>query len=176
MEKETWQNVTEGMIFLTDFDSQKNQIDIAVNPGRKVHVSPEGRRVVEERAADDSVNPFKNGTLNPGAGVTMTDGKDADDNEIKGNPNHLSDSDLNELFSGHWKTFEKRVSEIDAPVTIRRLIKLADSNKDGNVTKKQVDILMSRFAEIDDSVPTVDKASGRTDVEPAITFERPVTR
>lgn len=115
---ETWKNVTKGRVYILRQNRltglTKHEL---VNSGRSFQISPDERRLNQENAANNDLDVFANGILCP---VKLLD--DAEDaKEIASNPNLLSDTDIKDLFSAHYKTFEKKVAEIRNPATLDRL-------------------------------------------------------
>src|SRR5690606_6346077 len=139
--RETWENVTKGKIFVIKFDKRGNVKHEPVRPGGKIHVTPEERQVNQERAADESLDFFKNGKL---VAVKLIDGTE-DLQELASNPNTKSESDLRDMLKGHWKTFEKEVAEISNVITLRRLREIA---LEGDATVRQLGVIDARIEEV----------------------------
>lgn len=101
-----------------------------------------------DRAANEKLDMFRNGVLNP---VRLIDG--ADDpvyQEIASNPNLMGESDLRDMFNLHWKTFEKKLADISNPITLKRLLAIAE--EDGvKVTVNQHKAVQARIEEVDPS-------------------------
>lgn len=147
-ETERWENATKGRVVVRKFDARGNLGHEMVNPGRAVNLTPQERITNQELAANEELDVFKNGTMQP---LRLLDGSE-DAQEIASNPNHLSDSDVKSLVKGHHKTLEKRLSEITNPAALQRLLEVAKSE--------------------DSSISTVQKIQDRlTEVAPSLVSE-----
>lgn len=141
---ETWKNATQGRIFLKKYN-QKGEMAAEMIPGGKVfQISPNERRINAELAATPDLDFFQNGQLTP---VRLIETEE-DAKEIASNPNLMAESDMVDLFKGHWKTFEARVGEISNLTTLRRLLEIAQSDQvDAKV--RQVEAVKQKIEEID---------------------------
>jgi len=63
--KESWRNATKGLHGVLKFDRFGNEVHEQVRPGQTVQLSTDERLLNMDRAADDSLDVFKNGTLVP---------------------------------------------------------------------------------------------------------------
>jgi hypothetical protein len=120
-EIETWENTTKGRVFVRKFDARGQLAGELVGAGRSFHLTPQERRINQEMAASEGLDVFKNGILQP---VRLLEG-DEDYEEIASNPNHVSDSDIRKMVKSHHKTFEKRLSEIQNPSALQRVLEIA---------------------------------------------------
>lgn len=139
---ESWKNVTQGRVYLLRTDRltglTKHEL---VNSGRTFQITPHERRLNQENAANDELDIFSNGILCP---VRLIDDED-DAREIASNPQHLSDTDMVELFAAHYRTFEKRVAAISNTVTLERLRAVGEEQ---NATVKQMAVIKARLEEL----------------------------
>lgn len=158
-ELETWENSTRGRIGVLKFDRRGDLRNELVRPGQKVHLTVDERKINQERAANDGLDVFQNGHLTP---VRLIDGTE-DAHEIASNPNLMSESDLRDLFKKQWKAFESKVKTVTNPITLQRLLALAE-DEDVNATVKQVSIVKSQIAEVSGVAAPVE-AEPRTDRE-----------
>lgn len=163
---ESWRNVSAGLLVFKKFDRLTGRnVEEPVVAGRTFHVTPEERRRYESECASDALNPFANGILEA---VHLLDTEE-DAKEIASNPNQLADSDIDALFTGHWKTFEKKLAEISSPFTLNRMIERAGSV---DATVKQIAMLEARMREVNpEPGPDVDAETvgsvGRSAGDPA---------
>lgn len=141
-ERETWRNSTKGKHAVLKFDRWGNEVHEMVRPGQAVSLSPEERSLNMDRAADESLDVFKNGTFVP---VRLLDGTE-DAAEIASNPNLKSEGELEALFDLHWKKFEKEVSEITNANALVRLYELAEER---DATVKQVKVIETAIKTVD---------------------------
>lgn len=140
-EFETWKNATLGRVVLKKYN-QRGELSDEMMPGGKVfHIKPAERRINQEMAALPELDMFQNGQLTP---VRLIDTEE-DAKEIASNPNLLSESEMRDLFKGHWKTFESKVSEVSNLTTLERLLQVANE-VDAKV--RQVEVIQARIAEI----------------------------
>lgn len=142
-EHESWKNTTAGRIFLKKYN-QRGELASEMVPGGKVfQISPVERRINTEMAALPELDFFSNGQLTP---VRLIETEE-DAKEIASNPNLMAESDMVDLFKGHWKTFEARVGEINNLTTLRRLLEVGQSSEvDAKV--RQVDVIKAKIEEI----------------------------
>lgn len=142
-ELESWKNVSAGLFVYKKVDRLTGRnMEEPVGAGRTFHTLPEERRRYEAECANEALNPFANGLL---AAVRLLDSEE-DAKEIASNPNQIADSDIDALFRGHHKTFEKKVGEISSPFTLRRMLERA-SSLDASV--KQIAQVEARMREVD---------------------------
>jgi hypothetical protein len=94
----------------------------------------------QDMAADRDLDAFQNGTLIP---VRLIDPEEQ--KEIASNPNYIGETEMQELFAGHWKTFETKVSQITSSTTIKRMLDVA-TEVDAKV--RQVEALKARMQEL----------------------------
>jgi hypothetical protein len=104
-----------------------------VHGGGAFTLSKEERLLNMDRAANADLDVFRNGTLVP---VRLIDG-DEEAAEIASNPNLLTEDDMKLLFKAHWKTFENKVQEISNPLTLQRMLELAEDEEMGATIKQQ---------------------------------------
>lgn len=145
---ETWQNATRGLVVLKKYNQRGDLADEVVTSGRSIHISPNERRINQEMAANEDLDMFKNGTLAP---LRIIDTEE-DAKEIASNPNILSESEMKDLFAGHWKAFDARVAQIRNPQTLERMLEVS-SELDAKV--RQVETIKERLAQVAPSKTTV---------------------
>lgn len=138
---ETWQNESQGKIWVWKVDSRTGGLkDELIPGGQKFMIRNEDRVMNQDMAAADELDIFKNGTLSP---VRLVDA--AEQKELASNPNFISESEIKDLFTGHWKTFESKVASITNENVIQRMVDLAPS-VDAKV--RQVEMLKARLGEL----------------------------
>lgn len=141
---ETWENQTKGLVAVNKFDRRGDLIQELVRGGRKIHLTPDERRMNSDMAYDASVDTFKNGTMTP---VRLVDG-DEDIAMIEANPNVRSADELEGLFELQWKKFDSEIAEISNLSTLSRLLEMADEK---DATVRQVALLKDRISAVDPS-------------------------
>lgn len=140
---ETWRNVTAGRFVLTRHSALTNQRQYEmIGPGKTFHVTPTERRLNQELAADDELDSFLNGTLQP---VRLLDGTEEG---LLNNPNHIADDDVAGMFKLHHKTFGARLQQITNTAILNRMLEVARED-DVNATVRQVEAIQARIREVD---------------------------
>ena len=143
-EFEAWKNVTQGTVVLKRLDRMGNLVDEVVSGGKVVHITPQERMFNMEQAADPDLDFFKNGILTPMRIIETAE----DFEEIKNNPNHMSEGDMQELFKTKGlKAFQDKIETVNNPITLNRMIEIAKS-EEVNATMRQMQILTARLEEV----------------------------
>lgn len=141
---ETWKNVTAGTVVLRKIDRNGELIHEVITGGRTIHVTPTERRLNQEQCATDELDFFQNGILTP---VRLIEGAE-DVEKIRGNPNHMSEDDMAELFKAKGlKAFQEKVESVSNPITLNRMVEIAKA-EEVNATMRQVQILEARLADV----------------------------
>lgn len=138
---EAWKNAGLGLIVIKKTNQRGELGEEAVPGGKMIQISPGDRRVNSELAANEDLDVFRNGMLTP---VRLIETEE-DAKEIASNPNLMTESDMENLFKGHWKTFETRIAEIANETTLNRLLEVARS-VDAKV--RQVETIEARLSEV----------------------------
>lgn len=141
---ETWQNACHGRIGVLKFDRWGQMKSETVRAGAKIKVTAEERQINSEKAANESLDIFKNGYLVP---VDIFDGTE-DYKEIASNPNLLGEKELTGLFKGTQKAFAAKVETITNAQTLRRLLDLTE-DEDVAATVKHQKIIENRLIELE---------------------------
>lgn len=140
--KETWQNVTRGKAAILRLDVRGVEYGQLVPPSGKVSLSPEERRLNQDRARSREYDLFSNGTFAP---VRLVDDEELqnspDYQEIAENPNFISESDMGKLFKLRIDAFKRRLADIENPAVIARLLEMAS---DLDAKKSQIEALEAR--------------------------------
>lgn len=140
---ETWKNSTAGLLVLKKIDRLGNVVDELISGGKTVQVTPVERRLNQEQAATDGLDCFQNGILTPVKLIETAE----DIDQLRGNPNHMSESEMASLFkTRNLKTFEDRITAITNPIALERLVKIAET--DDGATVRQVALLKERLDSI----------------------------
>ena len=148
--KETWENIGKGDVFVLTFDHTGRLKSVPVRSGGKVTMSIEERQLNQERAFSSDVDMFSNGRLSP---IRLVDTAD-DYEKIANNPNHISESDMNDILKLKGKAFSERINEITNAVALERMFELA-SDETANVSMTQFRSLEKRLAEVRGDVAEV---------------------
>lgn len=137
---ESWRNVTQGRVVVIKLSAQGQRRHEMVGPDRTFHLTPRERRINQELAANEDLDVFLNGTLQP---VRLTDSPDAP--ELLDNPNHLTDAEARGLFRKDMPTFAERVHAIKNPSALQRLVDLAENDEKVKATVMQLRVLKARL-------------------------------
>lgn len=142
---ETWESSIDGLIWLKKFDRRGDIIEERVKPHGKVLLTPEERRYNQEMIVEVANDPFQNGMLIP---INLVETAD-DYEELRGNPNHLTEQDMRALLDNpkDLDGLEVSVANVSNPTTLQRLLAVAES-EEVDATVKQVKIIRQRLAEI----------------------------
>lgn len=147
IKKETWKNATRGNVGVMKFDVKGNEVGTVVRSGKTVTLTPDERRLNQDKARSKKTDLFNNGTLEP---VRLIDDPEMADSaeykEIVDNPNFISESEMREIFtSKRIDTFRNRLSEIENVNVLVRIREMANSE---DAKKSQIDAIEDRLAEL----------------------------
>lgn len=142
--KETWMNAAKGRAGVLKYDRSGNLRQELVRSGGKIDLTTDERLVNQERAANESLDIFKNGMLVP---VKLLDTAE-DSKDIAENPNLKSETELLAMFKLQWKKFEVEVGNITNTAAIERMIDVAE-REEVDATVRQVSVLRARLVELD---------------------------
>lgn len=153
---ESWENVSKGKVLVNKFDANNQETQVVVASGRKVLVTPKERQLLnQDRCYSADADIFQNGRLRPVSGVTIADGPDG----VAENPNHMSKSDMKNLFDLQWKQFDTAVNEITSRPLLDELLNLvnSDDHDEGfSPTVRQRDVILARLDEVSGSSSTME--------------------
>lgn len=140
---EQWKSAIKGTIVLKRFDRKGDTINEVVAAGKSISLLPEERRLNQEIAAEPGLDPFQNGMLIP---VKLLETAD-DYDDLQGNPNHLSESDMRALLANPKKldVLEAAIAELENPTTLQRLRAIAEE-PEVDATVRQLRIIDARIA------------------------------
>ena len=158
---EIWRHSGAGRVFLTKFNAAGTETSVAVGGGKTVTLTPQERRLNQDRCASDKLDFFKNGTLVP---VRLVE-SEYDFEELANNRQVMSDEEIAALLTGHPSTFKKRVEELTNPVTIQRIIDAAGDE----ITVAKLGLLTQRLAAVNPDALSVARmaAEGTTGLRDA---------
>lgn len=142
--QEAWKNVTPGIAAVWKFDSRGELIHEQVTGGRTLNLTPEERRINQEMCAEESLDFFKNGIFVP---VRLLDSEE-DIDEIKGNPNHLTEEDMKGILKANVKTFDAALAEITNAFTVRRMLEMA-SSEEVDISVKKMEAINAKIASLE---------------------------
>lgn len=139
---EKWESSIAGTIGVNKFNPSGppgSTLRETIQPGRQFLITSEERNLLNsDRAADPSLDPFKNGMLRPIVIADHAGEAEAAEAEIveqaqrvaEPNPNHKSDEELLALFSErNHLAFRKAVSAITSEQVLERLTVLAATDE-----------------------------------------------
>lgn len=140
-DKETWENLSRQPCVIPSINFRGETAQKIVPPGREFQISAEERQLYQSRVDDPKRDKFMNGTYKAVKLVETAE----DYAEVMDAPDRLSEDDLKALLKGQAATVEKKVAEIDNPVTIQRLIDIAIEN---DVARSKLEVLEARHDEL----------------------------
>lgn len=142
---EQWKSAIAGTVVLKRFDRKGDVINEVVASGKTISLLPEERRLNQEMAAEPSLDMFQNGMLVP---VRLLESAD-DYEELQGNPNHLSETDMRKLLSDskNLAALTTAIAKLSNPTTLQRLRAIAEE-PEIDATVRQVRVIESRIAEL----------------------------
>lgn len=143
MEKETWENPTKSNVWIKTYDPQHNLRNEMIRPSGKISLTIEERLINQDLAYSSKADIFKNGTLVP---IRLIDTAE-DYAEHAENPNNLSESDMKELFKLPAAKFKARLSGIENPIALERIVELSESDT-VSATLSQVKAAKARLEEV----------------------------
>lgn len=151
---ETWKNVTKGRVSIIMLDSHGQKRHELIGSNRTFQLTPAERMMNQHSAANEKLDVFANGTLQP---VALIDGLPPE-LALVPSTNHVADGEIVDLFSLAPELFNARIAEIDNDVALRAMLATAeDPATDARIS--QVRALEARLAEVGDATPTHVKPS-----------------
>lgn len=121
-ELEAWTNATAGRIMLRRHSVTGELQTELIPSGKTIHLSPMERKMNQEVAANEDLDVFLNGSLQP---VRLLEGE-ASSEAMAAHPNHLSEDEARRLFKASPDAFAARLDEITNPAAVERLLALAE--------------------------------------------------
>jgi hypothetical protein len=131
---ETWQNQARGGTGIMKYDRYGNPTGERIPPGGKTTVTPRERRLNQDRAATDELDPFKNGRLIP---IRLLD-SEPDTAALKANPNGMSDTEIDKLFTLSTQEMSDRLDSVSNPLVLERAKAKAEER---DATIRQVKVI-----------------------------------
>lgn len=133
-DREIWKNDSQSVIGVNVYGMRGAVDQRQVMPGHSIRMTTEERKLLNI-AADAELDPFRNGLLMP---ITLADTVE-DLQDIQANKNVMSESEMKELVTGHWKTLATALEEISAPHVLKRLRTVAIAEDVGVKTLSRID-------------------------------------
>lgn len=124
---EAWRNAMAGRVVVTKFGADGKLRSELVSSGKVIHLSPAERKINQEAAANEDLDVFLNGCLQP---VRLVKG-DKSSEEMASHPNHLTDEEALALFRGPKEQFVERLATITNAAAVQRLLDLAEDPSTG---------------------------------------------
>jgi hypothetical protein len=142
-DKEIWQNPTLGTKYVKMYDHENRLVNVAIRSGKRQAITPKERQINQDLAATPELDMFNNGGLVP---VTLVESA-ADYDQIKGNPNHVGESDIKEMFKLDAPEMSDKLSGITNVATLKRIAEIA-AETSTNATTNQIRAVSDRIAEV----------------------------
>lgn len=155
---EQWTNETRSQTGIARADERAprgHRIDLIL-PGRTFAITPEDRRLNATLIGDTRKDPFQNGRFSLQAAVETAE----DVEELRSNPNTISQSEIEQLFvGGNMKQFNAQIAKITSVDAIQRVLDYANSS---GAAQARIDAVQARFDEIRPKTETPEApAAGR---------------
>jgi hypothetical protein len=138
---EAWENVSRSRYALQRINSRGDITTDLIGGQRTFHLSPEERYMNSELASSPKVDPFKNGRFAPVRLLETTE----DAEEIASNPNLMGESEIKALVTGKVEPLRARLSQIEQPVVVERMLQVAEA-EDARMTS--VKAIEDRLAQL----------------------------
>lgn len=132
---ELWKNPGQAQVVILRAAANGPRHEL-ISGGRTFTISPDDRRMNQNMAANEDLDIFSNGILQPVQLLEETEER------LLGNPNHMGEDDIRSFFKLHHKTYEKRIADISNPVLLQRLLDVA---KEQDATVRQVEMIQQRL-------------------------------
>lgn len=120
---ETWQNAGRGRVVVKKFSYSGKLADHIVKSQAKITLTPHERRLNQEWAIDEKLDPFQNGTFMPVRLVETAEDLD----QIQSNPNLMTEDEMRELLGKHFKQLEARLADVQSETVVRRMREIAEA-------------------------------------------------
>jgi hypothetical protein len=150
-EIETWKNVTRGRVVLWRLGALGQKRSEMIGADKLFHITPRERRMNQEAAANEDLDVFLNGTLQPVRLIETSD----DFKQLTANPNLLGDDEqVSRLFRAGPDVFAARLAEIKNPSALERLLQLANQDETG-ATVAQLRMIQARLDQVQPPINSV---------------------
>lgn len=117
---ETWESVSDAQNYIIRQNRRGDDAPELIQGHREFKITTFERITTEDKILDKRHNPFTNGCFRPiivPQAITL-----------EGNPNALSDTDIDRVFLASEAAWEAYMEVIDAPATLRRMLDRAESS------------------------------------------------
>jgi hypothetical protein len=149
--QEIWKNATQAQVVIQRSAPNGLVRHELITAGRAFTLSSEDRRMNQNLAANEDLDVFSNGTLQP---IKLPEDTEP---ELLTNPNHVADEELPQLFRLQIRTFTKRIAAISNVPMLQRLAELGPGQ---DATVRQMAVIQERLDEVS---PKINPADIETD-------------
>lgn len=139
---ELWKNTAAGMRWFVTFDAIGKEQGRTVNGNRTFTITPFERKINQERAANASLDHFRNGTF-----LLVEAAEDTDMDEIA-DTQARTDREIEQMVNdlkGDPKLIDEFLGNIESPITLNRL--LEDIVVDGGLPKSVTDAVKKKIGD-----------------------------
>lgn len=145
-EFERWKSTIDGEVWIKQYDRRGDEISVRVQGGREFRILPDERKWNQELVAEVKNDPFQNGMLIP---LDLVESAE-DFEDLKGNPNHLTEVDMRSLLADPKALDRLRdgISQVSNPTTLVRLLAIAEGDPSVDATLKQVNVIRARLQQV----------------------------
>lgn len=154
---ETWQNAGHSRVIIKKFAHSGELVDHIIKGQSKLTLTSHERRLNQEMAADSNWDPFNNGTFIPVRLIETAEDLD----QIKSNPNLMSEEDMRDLLGKHHKQVAARLRDIQSQQVLNRLAEIAEEE---DVTVGKMNAIRARLDEFRPDFLGADNADDRPEL------------
>lgn len=159
---ETWRNVTKGRVVVRKVGALGQIRHEMIGPGKTFHLTPQERRMNQEVAANEDLDFFMNGILQP---ISLSDSEDAE--FLKNNPNLLGDDEqIRRLFKANDDTFAERLAEIKNASALERLKEIAYQDET-RAALPQIRMIEARLSQVAPAIENVHPDTAPNTADPS---------
>lgn len=164
---EEWESVVAGLRGLARWDEKGEWHVDDVEGGATFYITPEDRRRQARLCKDQADNPFTNGAFR----MLQAVNDDANSQSLLDSDKVPDDVELEELLDAPMVKFTTGLAQIDEPITVERLYRLARKNEVGGAKFKAI---AKRVKDLDPNAVVVGDKLGVAREDPDDTRDGPV--
>lgn len=137
---EEWESVSPSSQWVIHIDMRGDEAPEEVTQGERFYITTKDRMLTQRKVRDKKNDPFVNGSFRP---ITVPE-----DVTVETNPNAMSDEHILSVFKASDLAWDEWMSIVDSPATVQRMLDLADSHQDAEISHKRYNQLMQRRTEL----------------------------
>ena len=153
---EVWRNVGRSTVFVWKINHLGVMVDQVVRPKQTVSLSASDREYNQSMCARPEYDMFTNGSFEAVQAETAEDVQALNDAIV--DPTH-DDDGLDELLGLHWKTFNKRIGEMNNLTNLERLWEIIN-DPERDVSASKLNTVSDRIEVLTGNAPERPDAEG----------------